>query len=116
MELRRDEYASEESAETKSHIRVREFLHELARQDQQRELTDVDAHQMAHEGEQGRLQYDIEPADALVAPAVYLALTVMHAVQRPPPRNRVLRAVHPVIRQVVDKIVQREREIGVRLD
>ena len=90
-----------DGAEADAHVRVREILHELAQQHEQRKLRGVDADQKSHTGEHDRLQRRIEIAAPIVGPAIHLALTVMQAVQRPPPGKRVLHAMHAVVREIV---------------
>jgi hypothetical protein len=108
VEFRGDENAVEYAAEAKPHVGVREVLHQFADQHQPRELVRIHADHQADRGQDHRLDEAVHETAAVVGPATHLALAVVHAVQRPPPRNRVLGAVHPVVHEVVDQVVDRE--------
>ncbi|CAM5415364.1 hypothetical protein RLIN73S_07181 [Rhodanobacter lindaniclasticus] len=111
VEFRRDEDAVERAAEAQPHIGVRGVLHQFAEQHQPGELVRVHADHQAHRGQDHRLDEAVDEAAAVVGPAIHLARAVVHAVQRPPPRDRVLGAVHPVVHEVVDHVVRREQHV-----
>src|SRR3569623_1100710 len=116
VEARIDHDSFQPASETPAHVGVGKVLHQFAQQREQGEFGRVHAHRQAHAGQDQRLQHAVQVAAAVIGPAAHLALAVVHAVQRPPPGQQVLGAMHPVVDEVVDQVVGGKKPIRVLLE
>ena len=110
MEDRVHHHAAAPAAKTETDVRVRVVLHQFADQHEHGELVHFHPGQQPHPGQDQRLQHAVQPAATVIGPAAELALAVVQAVQGPPPWNRVLGTVHPVVDEVVQQVIDPEQQ------
>jgi len=59
---------------------------------------------------QDGLEHIVEHVIAVIGPAIHLPLTVMEAVQRPPPWKSVLQAVDDILGELEDREINRDEQ------